>query len=237
MKKYLLLLPFLLLGLYLTFYPQINTVVYDCQAEQAITAWETQVEQAKESNRPHPGKDAVLLYPELFEAMQAYNQKIADEKQSGLTSPNVYEEPALFLSDYGLDDDAPVGTISIPAIDLELPLYLGASKHNMTKGAAVLGQTSLPVGGENTNCVIAGHRGYKGIPYFRNLDKLKAGDEVVITNFWGQMTYRVESTAIIQPNDLDEILIQEGRDLLTLLTCHPYTVGTQRMMIICKRMS
>ena len=177
MKKYLLLLPFLLLGLYLTFYPQINTVVYDCQAEQAITAWETQVEQAKESNRPHPGKDAVLLYPELYEAMQAYNQKIADEKQSGLTSPNVYEEPALSLSDYGLDDDAPVGTISIPAIDLELPLYLGASKHNMTKGAAVLGQTSLPIGGENTNCVIAGHRGYKGIPYFRNLDKLKAGDE------------------------------------------------------------
>ena len=201
MKKYLLLLPFLLLGLYLTFYPQINTVVYDCQAEQAITAWETQVEQAKEGNRPHPGKDAVCLYPELYEAMQAYNQKIAEEKQSGLTSPNVYEEPALSLSDYGLDDDAPVGTISIPAIDLELPLYLGASKHNMTKGAAVLGQTSLPVGGENTNCVIAGHRGYKGIPYFRNLDKLKAGDEVVITNFWGQMTYRVESTAIIQPND------------------------------------
>ena len=107
----------------------------------------------------------------------------------------------------------------------------------MTKGAAVLGQTSLPIGGENTNCVIAGHRGYKGIPYFRNLDKLKAGDEVVITNFWGQMTYQVESTAIIQPNDLDEILIQEGRDLLTLLTCHPYTVGTQRMIIICKRMS
>ena len=105
MKKYFLLLPFLLLGLYLTFYPQINTVVYDCQAEQAITAWETQVEQAKESNRPHPGKDAVLLYPELYEAMQAYNQKIAEEKQSGLTSPDVYEEPALFLSDYGLDDD------------------------------------------------------------------------------------------------------------------------------------
>ena len=55
MKKYLLLLPFLLLGLYLTFYPQINTVVYDCQAEQAISAWKTQVEQAKEGNRPHPG--------------------------------------------------------------------------------------------------------------------------------------------------------------------------------------
>ena len=63
MKKYLLLMPFLLLGLYLTFYPKINTVVYDCQAEQAITAWETQVEQANEGNRPHPGKDAVLLYP------------------------------------------------------------------------------------------------------------------------------------------------------------------------------
>lgn len=82
---------------------------------------------------------------------------------------------------------------------------------------------------------IAGHRGYRGIPYFRYLDDLEEGDLVYLTNFWGTMTYTVMETAVIQPDDIDAILIQNGRDMLTLLTCHPYTVGTQRLLIYCER--
>ena len=96
--------------------------------------------------------------------------------------------------------------------------------------------TSLPIGGENTNCIIAGHRGYNGASYFRYIDKLKVGDAVYITNLWERLTYRVCEIKIIAPHDVTEILIQPGRELLTLLTCHPYASGgRQRYVVYCER--
>ena len=121
-------------------------------------------------------------------------------------------------------------------MDVKLPLYIGASKENLSKGAAVLGQTSLPVGGTNTNSVIAGHRGYQGIPYFREIERLEVGDKVSITNPWETLTYRVESIAIIDPYDNDAVKIQDGKDMVTLVTCHPYrSHGKYRYIVYCVR--
>lgn len=230
---WLLILIGFLVGLWLIFYPQINTAFYEYQTEKVLETMQEQIGQA-EKHLPENQVDESLIYKELAEAMIRYNEQLTEEKQVHLTSPEAYEEPALDLSDYGLENGSPIGSLSIPAIGLELPIYLGATKENMAKGAVVLGQTSLPVGGESTNCVIAGHRGYRGIPYFRNLDDLERGDLVYLTNFWGTMTYTVTEIAVIQPDDIDAILIQDGRDMLTLLTCHPYTVGTQRLLIYCE---
>ena len=117
-----------------------------------------------------------------------------------------------------------------------LSLYLGATYKHMADGAAHLSQTSLPIGGENTNCVIAGHRGYNGASYFRYIEKLKVGDVVSITNLWETLTYRVAEIKIIDPHEVKEILIQDGRDLVTLLTCHPYASGgRQRYVVYCER--
>lgn len=231
---WLLILIGFLVGLWLIFYPQINTAVYEYQTEKVLDTMNEQISQAEE-HLSENSVDESLIYEELAKAMILYNEQLAEEKQIHLTSPEAYEQPALDLSDYGLADNSPIGFLSIPAIGLELPIYLGATKENMAKGAVVLGQTSLPVGGESTNCVIAGHRGYRGIPYFRYLDDLEEGDLVYLTNFWGTMTYTVMETAVIQPDNIDAILIQNGRDMLTLLTCHPYTVGTQRLLIYCER--
>lgn len=233
---WLLILIGFLVGLWLIFYPQINTAVYEYQTEKVLKTMQEQIGQAEKELSLDASKEN-LIYEELAEAMILYNEQLAEEKQIHLTSPEAYEQPALDLADYGLEKDSLIGSLSIPAIGLELPIYLGATKENMAKGAVVLGQTSLPIGGENTNCVIAGHRGYRGIPYFRNLDELERGDLVYLTNFWGTMTYTVTETAVIQPDDIDAILIQNGRNMLTLLTCHPYTVGTQRLLIYCERSS
>ena len=106
----------------------------------------------------------------------------------------------------------------------------------MADGAAHLSQTSLPVGGNNTNCVIAGHRGYNGASYFRYITDLQVGDTVIITNLWETISYTVTSTDIIEPNDVSKILIQENREMLTLLTCHPYASGgRQRYVVYCER--
>ena len=119
-----------------------------------------------------------------------------------------------------------------------LSLFLGATEKHMADGAAHMSQTSLPIGGNNTNCVIAGHRGYGGASYFRYIEKLRVGDSVSITNLWDTLEYRVVQIKIIYPYEVEEILIQENRDLLTLLTCHPYASGgKQRYLVICERVN
>ena len=174
-------------------------------------------------------------YPELWADMVRYNETIYTQGQAGLSCEYDYQKPSFTLTQYGLADEV-FGVISIPAMELEMPIFLGATEQHMADGAAHLSQTSLPIGGENTNCVIAGHRGYNGASYFRYIDKLKVGDAVYITNLWERLTYRVCEIKIIDPHDVTEILIQPGRELLTLLTCHPYASGgRQRYVVYCER--
>lgn len=175
-------------------------------------------------------------HPELLAALQDYNQRIYAEKQSDLTSLEACEEPAVDLAAYGVEDGI-IGVLEIPAMDLTMPIYLGASDEHLAACAAVLGNTSAPIGGDNTNCVIAGHRGWKGADYFRHIDRLQVGDTVQLTNLWETLTYTVTDIQIIQPHEVDKIRIQPYRDLLTLLTCHPYASGgRQRYVVVCERL-
>lgn len=177
------------------------------------------------------------LYPELWADMTAYNETIYAEGQSGLSCAYDYQKPSFTLKDFGLEDEV-FGVISIPAMDLNMPIFLGATEKHMADGAAHMSQTSLPIGGNNTNCVIAGHRGYGGASYFRYIEKLQVGDSVSITNLWETLEYRVVQIKIIYPYEVEEILIQDNRDLLTLLTCHPYASGgKQRYLVICERVT
>ena len=174
-------------------------------------------------------------YPELLADLQAYNRRIYDEKQSGLVDLEACEAPAADLTAYGVEDEI-IGVLEIPAMELTMPVYLGASDEHLAAGAAVLGNTSAPIGGDDTNCVIAGHRGWKGADYFRHIDRLQVGDTVTLTNLWKTLTYTVADIQIIQPHEVDKIKIQQGRDLLTLVTCHPYASGgRQRYVVYCER--
>lgn len=232
--RWAVLLAGIAVGLWLIGSPYYNEVVYTHEAETVICAFREQVEAEREAVSEEAAPSATI-YPELLRAMQDYNRTLAEDGQACLTGPADYERPPVSLSDYDLEEDAPVGVLSIPSIELELPLYLGANTSQMAKGAAVLGGTSCPIGGTSTNCVIAGHRGYRGIPYFRYLDRLEPSDIIYLTNLWETLTYEVTGSQVIAPNDLNAILIEDGADKLTLLTCHPYTVGTQRLVVYCQR--
>ena len=174
-------------------------------------------------------------YPELLAALQEYNRQLYTEKQCNLVDLEACEEPAADLTTYGVADEI-IGVLEIPAMELIMPIYLGASDAHLAAGAAVLGNTSAPIGGNSTNCVIAGHRGWRGADYFRYIDRLQMGDTVTLTNLWGTLTYTVADIQIIQPHEVDKIKIQPDRDLLTLLTCHPYASGgRQRYVVCCER--
>lgn len=174
-------------------------------------------------------------HPQLWLDMKAYNEDIFREGQESLSNPTAYEKSSFRLSDYGLETEV-FGVLSIPRLSLEMPIYLGASKQNMANGATVMGQTSLTIGGSNTNCVLAGHRGWNGAAYFLYINQLEPGDTVTVTNLWETLTYEVVETRAISPNDVDAIHIQPNRELLTLLTCHPpASGGKQRYLVFCER--
>lgn len=225
-----------LAGLFLFLIPILNGIVVDTQIEDEAEAFLSRVEIPEDS--PTPAEKTTpkeMPYHALWDAANQYNLDLFDQHQKMLQSPLDYEKPSFLLADYGVDSEV-FAVISIPALELEMPVFLGADKENMAKGAVHLSQTSLPIGGENTNCVIAGHRGWNGAAHFRYVPDLVKGDIVTIRNPWETLTYVVVETKIIAPNDVDAIRIQEGRELLTLLTCHPYASGgRQRFLVICER--
>ena len=178
-----------------------------------------------------------LPYEELYTAIQRYNDWLAESAQCYLTDRASTEAIPFYMTRYGLPDEV-FGVLRIPAMELEMPLYLGANEANMANGAAVLTQTSVPIGGKNTNAVIAGHRGYSGYKYFRDIELLQKGDLVYISNLWGELVYEVTEIRIVYPNDVDAILIQEGKDMLTLMTCHPPNSGGKyRYLVYCERVT
>ena len=209
-----------IVGLGFFAYPIVLREAFDIQVNKAIY----QFDQLKTTN------DDNLLYAELRRAMFEYNEKLYLSGQSGLIDQLSYEKPDFLLSDYGIDSDI-LGYITIPAIDIKLPIYNGASTENMAKGAAYLAHTSLPVGGENTNCVIAAHTRYKSIYMFKRITELNVGDKIYITNFWETLVYQVVETKVIDPNDSQNIYIKANRSLITLSTCHPYPDNYQRNLV------
>ncbi len=232
---FVLMLFVFLFGLSLLLFPLWNGALVDRQIGQTVeqflagedsTVPKTESTDPTEEQRP---------YAELWEEMCAYNEDLYAQKQAGLNGTNDFRESSFQLRDYGRTDEV-FAVLTIPKISLDMPVYLGATDGNLASGAAHLSQTSLPIGGENTNCVIAGHRGWNGAAYFRYVPDLEKGDLVTLQNLWETLTYVVVDTKIIAPNDVDAIHIQGGRELLTLLTCHPYASGgKQRFLVICER--
>ena len=203
-----------------------------CQPITAPIVYEQTVKEevaVVEQGQKKPG-----IHQDLREAMEAYNLQLSQD-QSGLDSVDSYEAPGLNLEDYGMEADDAVGYVEIPAMDVTLPLYLGASRAYMNDGATVLGQTSMPIGGISTNCVIAAHRGWNGKAMFRDVELLQEGDLVYLTNLWETLTYQVTGISIIWPDEVEAVAIQPGQDMVTLLTCHPYIVGTHRYLVFCQR--
>ena len=230
-KKILIISALILLiaGLTVILYPYVCQYLYKFHSRQVIRDYEQRM---KAYDQPESDNDWEWLY----ELMVRYNMELYTSGQSGLTDAFSYQQVDFSLIRFGFDEEM-IGYLSIPKMNIELPIYLGADRENLAKGAAHLAQTSLPVGGINTNTVIAAHRGMKTAAMFRDIEELEIGDEVTITNFCETLRYRVAEINIINPTNIEAILIQPGRDLVTLITCHPYRHNYQRYVVYCERVT
>ena len=221
-------------GVYLT--PHVSQRLYDVRESRAAAGFSAEAAGVAEN---YPGQDVGSPAPylgELYDEMRAYNEEIYENGQQNLKDPFSYETPSFDLTKWGFTENV-VGYIDIPRMGVTLPIYLGATEDNMHKGAVHLSQTSLPIGGENTNCVIAAHRGSWAGAMFRDIEKLQIGDEITITNLWTTLRYRVAEIRVIDPSDIRQVCIQDGRDLVTLITCHPYRHNNQRYVVYCERVT
>jgi len=172
----------------------------------------------------------------LYQYMRNRNLELFETRQSELNGVYSYQYPEIAIKYYGIKTPS-IGTLEIDKLNLNLSIFLGANDANLASGSGHLTNTSYYLGGKNTNCVIAVHRGLGGADFLRYVNRLENGDIVRVRNFWYTLEYKVTDVKITEPDDVDSIHIQSGRDMLALYTCHPYGINTQRYIVYCERVT
>lgn len=226
----------LLWGIMIYFYPTVSTILLNIHTKQEIAVFRETYSvggKASEGNKQKQTETLQQNQDAVFQRIDQYNKRMYEEHQPGLITAEKDQEfhllEELFISSC-------FGYIEIPAMDVTLPVYIGATQKHLANGAAILENTSFPIGGRNTNSVIIGHRGYRGAPFFREIERLSQGDEIYITNPWETLTYVVSEIAIISPDNREAVCIEQGKDGITLCTCHPYrSQGKYRYLVYCER--
>lgn len=180
---------------------------------------------------PKRAKDGDAAYAYLRD----YNARVVAGTAGPTEDPWNGDAASSPLASVGLADQV-MGTIAIPRLGETIPIYLGADSEHLSRGSAVVNGTSVPLGEVGSNSVIAAHRGqWNGLPMFRDIEDLRLGDLVTIETPWDTLVYKAVEFKVIAPTDTDAVRPQAGRDLVTLLTCHPYGHNYQRYLVICER--
>ena len=229
MKKHLstiVLVAVFLAGVCLLLYPTVSDYWNSLHQTRAIGAYEETLSDMTEKD-----------YSAYFDQADAYNKALAalsfplaDYEQlaenAGLTA---YAD----LLDVG--GTGVMGYIDIDAIGVELPIYHGTEAAVLNVAVGHLEGSSLPVGGAGTHCVLSAHRGLPSARLFTDLDRLKLGDTFRITVLNRLITYEVDQILIVNPDEVDALAVETGADYCTLLTCTPYGINTQRLLVRGRR--
>ena len=137
----------------------------------------------------------------------------------------------VYMNTLNIAGDEMMGSVEIPKINIKIPIYHTTEEEVLNKGAGHLEGSSLPVGGANTHAVISAHRGLPSASLFTDLDQLKEGDHFLIHVLNETLCYEVNKISVVKPEDTSALAVEDGQDLVTLLTCTPYGVNTERLLV------
>ena len=137
----------------------------------------------------------------------------------------------VYMNTLNIAGDEMMGSVEIPKINIKIPIYHTTEVEVLNKGAGHLEGSSLPVGGANTHAVISAHRGLPSASLFTDLDQLKEGDHFLIHVLNETLCYEVDKISVVKPEDTSALAVEDGQDLVTLLTCTPYGVNTERLLV------
>ncbi len=216
-KVTIILLVAFFIGLSVLLYPTISSYWNSKTQSEAIVDYEAMLEAYKPED-----------YTAIIEAANEYNKALA-----ALDFPfREYNEiEDIYWSTLDISGTGMMGYISIPKISQELPIYHGTDDAVLSVAAGHFEGSSLPVGGESTHCVISAHRGLPSATLFTYLDRMEIGDEFHITILDRVFAYEVDQIRIVEPDDSTLIQIEKGKNYCTLLTCTPYGINTQRLLV------
>lgn len=137
----------------------------------------------------------------------------------------------VYMNTLNIAGDEMMGSVEIPKINIKIPIYHTTEEEVLNKGAGHLEGSSLPVGGANTHAVISAHRGLPSASLFTDLDQLKEEDHFLIHVLNETLCYEVDKISVVKPEDTSALAVEDGQDLVTLLTCTPYGVNTERLLV------
>lgn len=205
-------------GLLIASYPIISNWYYTVENNNQIVDFKEAVDEMSQAE-----------IDERIDLARAYNETLDPSK---LADPYTDREKK-GVENYArmLEAREKIGYLDVPKINQQIPVYAGTSEDVLQKACGHLEGTSLPIGGKSTHSVITAHRGLPQVKLFRDLDKMEVGDVFYYTNVKETLAYQVDQILVIEPWNFDPVLVVEGKDYMTLLTCTPYMINSHRLLV------
>lgn len=204
-------------GISLLLYPTVSNYWNSLHQTRAIAAYTKALDKLDE-----------IDYEKLWKEAEDYNKALLKDKNRWIPSEKDKKEYEKILNAAG---SGVIGYIEIPDIKVSLPVYHGIDDAVLQIAVGHIEGSSFPTGGENTHCVLSGHRGLPRATLFTNLDQLTEGDVFTLQILDRTLTYEVDQIRIVKPDDMSELKIEKGKDLCTLVTCTPYGVNSHRLLV------
>ena len=206
-----------LIGISILLYPAFSDYWNSKTQTRAIVNYESVLEYLEPED-----------YSAIFQQAYDYNKQLCESEINPLLYPERFSGywDTLNMMDFGM-----IGYLKIDRIGVELPIYHGTSSEVLSYGVGHLEGSSLPVGGESTHSVMSAHRGLPSAKLFTDLDRVELGDTFQITVLDQILTYQVDRIQIIEPDEVEDLKIVEGKDYCTLFTCTPYGINTHRLLV------
>ena len=219
---------FFCVGILLCLYPFISGIVHRQEQKSVISTYESHIMQnTKEMDR-------------VFEKAKEYNRILNDTKgivvESSLQEMNGLSDEE-YNNQLNMTGSGVMGSLEIPKIDVNLPIYHGTEDSVLSKGVGHLQGSNLPVGEKNTRSILTGHRGLPSAKLFTRLDELKKGDLFFIRVCGKILAYEVRKIEVIKPEEAETLSVVSGKDLVSLITCTPYGINTHRLVVTGERVT
>lgn len=216
----ILLVLVFLVGLSVMLYPTVSDAVNRAHQTRAVVDYEHSVQNMDEKD-----------YSKWFSKAESYNSALSANPEA-LYRP---EELPDYSGTLDVTGTGIMGYLSIPKINVSLPIYHGTEESVLQIAVGHLEGSSFPIGGKSTHAVLSAHRGLPSARLFTDLDKLETGDTFEITVLNRVLTYEVDNISIVLPQEAEGLLVQQGKDLVTLMTCTPYGINSHRLLVRGRR--
>lgn len=213
-----------LAGLSLLLYPFVANQWNNHRQKQLISSYEQTVSNKDASHE--------IDYDAELQKAKAYNEALLPSiLPDSFAVAEASEEDKTYMDALNIAGDEVMGIVEIPKINIKLPIYHTTDEEVLKQAAGHLEGSSLPVGGESTHAVISAHRGLPSASLFTDLDQLKKGDHFLIHVLNETLCYEVDKISVVKPEETSSLAVEDGQDLVTLLTCTPYGVNTERLLV------